>query len=137
MTKFDQSKLRIVTLPFTQLTAIYYVDLALPFGLGSAPSILNAVAEAVEWLLVNSYKVPDLLQAIWMILLLLTLLTLLNVHRTSLAVCRRLGLPLRPGKCVGGTPLLIVHLLGIDLDSLAQVARLPAEKLQVPRDLIR
>lgn len=130
MTKFDQSKLRIVTLPFTQLTAIYYVDLALPFGLGSAPSILNAVAEAVEWLLVNSCKVPDLLQAIWMILLLLTLLTLLNVHRTSLAVCRRLGLPLRPGKCVGGTR-------GIDLDSLAQVARLPAEKLQVPRDLIR
>lgn len=36
-----------------------------------------------------------------------------------------------------GTPLLIVHLLGIDLDSLAQVARLPAEKLQVPPDLIR
>lgn len=71
-----------------------------------------------------------------MILLLLTLLTLLNVHRTSLAVCKRLGLPLRPGKCVGGTPLLTVHLLGIELDSLAQVARLPAEKLQVPRDLI-
>lgn len=36
----------------------------------------------------------------------------------------------------GGTPLLTVHLLGIELDSLAQVARLPAEKLQVPRDLI-
>ena len=54
---------------------------------------------------------------------------------TSLAVCKRLGLPLHPGKCVGPTPLLTV--LGIELDSVAQVACLPAEKLHVLRDLIR
>ena len=54
---------------------------------------------------------------------------------TSLAVCKRLGLPLHPGKCVGPTPLLTV--LGIELDSLAQVAHLPADKLQVLQDLIR
>ena len=39
----------------------YYVDLALPFGLHSAPYIFNTVAEAVKWILVNSYKVSDLL----------------------------------------------------------------------------
>ena len=39
----------------------YYLDLAFPFGLCSAPYIFNTVAEAVEWILVNSYKVPDLL----------------------------------------------------------------------------
>ena len=38
-----------------------YVALALPFGLPSAPYIFNAVAGAVEWILVNSYRVPDLL----------------------------------------------------------------------------
>ena len=37
------------------------IDLALPFGLRSAPYIFNTVAEAVEWILVNSYKIPDLL----------------------------------------------------------------------------
>ena len=39
----------------------FYVDLALPFGLCSAPYIFNCVAELVEWILVNNYKVPDLL----------------------------------------------------------------------------
>lgn len=51
------------------------------------------------------------------------------------AVCNHLGLPLHPGKCVGPTPLLTV--LGIELDSLAQVARLCADKMHVLRDLIR
>ena len=115
----------------------YYVDLALPFGLRSAPFIFNAVAEAVEWILVNSYRVPDLLRYLD------DFITAgppdspqcgQNLS-TSLAVCKRLGLPLHPGKCVGPTPLLTV--LGIELDSLAQVARLPSDKLQVVRDLIR
>ena len=39
----------------------YYVDLALPFGLRSAPFIFNAIADLVEWILVHSYQIPDLL----------------------------------------------------------------------------
>ena len=31
----------------------YYIDLALPFGLSSAPAIFNSVAELVEWILVH------------------------------------------------------------------------------------
>ena len=38
-----------------------YGDLALPFRLCSAPYIFNCVAELVEWILVNNYKVPDFL----------------------------------------------------------------------------
>ena len=53
---------------------------------------------------------------------------------TALLVCDRLGLPLHPGKCVGPTPVLAF--LGIELDSLAQVARLPDEKLQALKELI-
>ena len=114
----------------------YYVDLALPFGLRSAPYIFNTVAEAVEWILVHSYKVPDLLHYLD------DLVTsgppnspqCAQNLSTSVAVCKRLGSPLHPGKCVEPTPVLTV--LGIELDSLAQVARLPADKLQVLRDLI-
>ena len=40
---------------------LYYVDLALPFGLRSAPFIFNSVAELVEWILLNSHNVSDLL----------------------------------------------------------------------------
>ena len=37
----------------------YYVDLALPFGLQSAPYLFSSVADMVEWILKNSHKVPD------------------------------------------------------------------------------
>ena len=39
----------------------YHVDLALPFGLRSALFIFNAIADTVEWILVHSYQIPDLL----------------------------------------------------------------------------
>lgn len=38
----------------------YYVDLALPFGMHSAPFIFNSMAHMVEWLLVNTYLILDL-----------------------------------------------------------------------------
>ena len=39
----------------------FYNDLALPYGLRSAPHIFNSLAEIVEWILVNNYQIPDLL----------------------------------------------------------------------------
>ena len=44
------------------------------------------------------------------------------------------NVPLHPGKCVG--PILVLAVLGIDLDSLAQVAHLPEGKLQALKELI-
>ena len=114
-----------------------YVDLALPFGLRSAPFIFNSVADMVEWILLNRHRVSDLLHYLD------DFITagpphssqcLVNLS-TALSVCKRLGLPLHPKKCVGPSTSLIV--LGIELDSLHQVARLPADKLAALRDLIR
>ena len=39
----------------------YFVDLALPFGLRSAPYIFNSLADLFQWILVNNYLVPDIL----------------------------------------------------------------------------
>ena len=39
----------------------YFVDLALPFGLRSAPGIFNTLADSYEWVLQNNYDIPDLL----------------------------------------------------------------------------
>ena len=39
----------------------YYIYLALPFGLRSAPYVFNSVADMVEWILLNTYNVSDLL----------------------------------------------------------------------------
>jgi len=115
----------------------FYVDLALPFGLCSAPYILNAVTDMVEWILVNKYNVVDLRHY-------------LNDFNTagpassdqcannlqmSTTVCRSLGLPLHPDKCIRPSTRLVV--LGIELDSPEQSARLPADKLAALRELIQ
>ena len=39
----------------------FYVDLALPFGLRSAPGIFNTVADLFEWILIHHWSVEDLL----------------------------------------------------------------------------
>ena len=114
----------------------YYVDLTLPFGLGSAPYIFNAVADMVEWILVHSYRVSDLLHYLddFITAGLPASSQCAKSLSTALAVCDRLGLPLHPGKCVGPAPVLTI--LGIELDSVNQVARLSAEKLEALQELI-
>jgi len=51
---------------------------------------------------------------------------------TAVSVCHRLGLPLHANKCVG--PATSMTILGIELDSVNQVARLPEDKLLALRD---
>ena len=53
---------------------------------------------------------------------------------TAMQVCQRHGLSLHPGKCVGPSMVLVV--LGIELDSFNQVARLLQEKLLALQNLI-
>ena len=53
---------------------------------------------------------------------------------TAEEACHQLGLPLHPGKGVGLAPVLTI--LGIELDSLNQEARLSTEKLQALQYLI-
>ena len=98
----------------------YFVDLALPFGLCSAPYIFNSVADMVEWIILNKYNVTDLKHYLD------DFLTAgpagsnqcAQNLQISLAVCHSLGLPLHPSKCIGPTTHLVV--LGIELDSIEQ-----------------
>ena len=114
----------------------YYVDLTLPFGLRSAPYIFNSVADMVEWILVHSYEVSDLLHYLDDFITAGPPASALYAKNlsTALAVCDQLGLPRHPGKCVGPAPVLTV--LGIELDSVNQVAHLPTEKLHALWELI-
>ena len=112
------------------------MDLALPFGLRSAPFIFNAIADMVEWILVHSYQIPDLPHYLDDFITAGPPESSQCVHNLSIAVsvCRCLGLPPHPGKCVGPSAVLVV--LGIELDSFTQIARLPAKKFSTLRDLI-
>ena len=114
----------------------FYVDLALPFGLHSAPYIFNSVADLVQWILVNNYKIPDLLHYLEDFITVGPPDTPLwpQYLQTAFNVCEQLGLPLHPAKCAGPSPLLTI--LGIELDSLAQVARLPVDKFVAVKSLV-
>ena len=81
----------------------YYVDLAVPFGLRSAPYIFNSVADMVEWILLHAHNVSALLHYLDDFITAGPLDTNQCAENlaTSIAVCRSLGLPLHPDKCIG------------------------------------
>ena len=114
----------------------YYVNLALPFCLCSAPFFFSAIADTVEWILVHSYQIPDLLHYLDDFITVGPPESSQCAHNlsTTLAVCKRLGPPFHPSKWVEPSTALVV--LGIELDSVNQAARLPAKKLSALKELI-
>ena len=85
----------------------------------------------MEWILVTSYQIPDLLHYLD------NYITTgpaqspqctLNLATAS-EVCQRLGLLLHPGKCV--SPSLMPVVLGIERDTFNQVACLPAGEVAI------
>jgi len=90
----------------------------------------------VEWILLNRHHLSDLLHYLDDFITARPPNSTQCSHNllTAQSVCRKLGLPLHPGKCVGPATCLVV--LGIELDSLEQSARLPEDKLAAVRELI-
>ena len=90
----------------------------------------------VEWILINSYQIPDFLHYLHNFITAVPPQSLQCAHNlaTAMQVCQRLGLPLHPAKCVHTSTVLVV--LGIELDSSNQVACLPQEKLLALKHLI-
>lgn len=87
------------------------------------------IADMVEWIIINRYNVADLMHYLDDFLTAGPACSnqCTSNLQTALAVCRSLGLPLHPGKCIG--PLTCLTVLGIELDSVQQSAHLPAVKL--------
>ena len=108
---------------------LFFVDLAHPFRLRSAPFIFNAITDLVDWILKVNYSVCYLLHYLDNFLSLGPAGS--SACADSIMIARsvffRLGLPLHSSKCEGPTPVLIF--LSIKLNSLTQTARLPHDKL--------
>jgi len=114
----------------------FYVDLALPFGLRSAPFIFDSIAAMVEWILINKYQVAELVHYLDDFITAGPQNSNVCARNLSIAlrVCSELGIPLHPDKCEGPSTVLVV--LGIELDSINQIARLPSDKLSKLRVLL-
>ena len=112
-----------------------HIDTVLPFGLRSAPKIFSSVADALEWILLHKgvstviHYLDDFL----------TMGTAdsgqcsRNLERI-IAVCQRLGVPLKAEKIEG--PAEVITFLGITLDTMKQEIRLPPQKITQLKQLL-
>ena len=113
----------------------YYVDKVLPFGMRSSPALFNVLTDAVCWILRHNYSILSMEHYLDDYIgvappsSVLPLSTAAIQMATVLQVFDNLGIPVAsgPGKVVG--PATVVTILGIEVDSVEQVMRLPAEKL--------
>ena len=112
----------------------FFFDSCLPFGLRSSPFIFNSFADALQWIL----------SSVLMVSLIIHYLDDFFLCHSSFHACQadmqrltdlfaHLGVPLAPGKICG--PSRILTFLGIELDTVQHVARLPADKFTALLDL--
>ena len=89
----------------------YYVDMALPFGLRSAPYIFTAIADAVQWMLTSHHGVDFLRHYLDDFLMLGPPASSVcyNNLQACIQLCSKLGLPLHPAGQAGGSIYLSVH----------------------------
>lgn len=112
-----------------------FVDTALPFGLRSAPKIFTAMADALEWIALQE-GVGTILHYLDDYLLIAPP----NSNKGSedlnllLAVFERLRVPVAVEKLEG--PACCITFLGIEIDTVAMVLRLPRTKLVELKSLV-
>ena len=105
-----------------------YIDTTLPFGLRSAPKLFNAVADALQWIMEHN-GVPELLHYLddFLIFGAPDSLECQQALEKALQLCLQLGVPVAKSKTEG--PATSIIFLGIELDTVAKMVRLPREKL--------
>ncbi len=107
----------------------YFIDLALPFGLRSAPSIFTRFADVLEAILSQQGKVRHVQHYLDDFLILAPPKT--NQCQQdldkSLSICASLGVPIAAGKTEG--PSTAITYLGFVLDTDSMELRLPEDKL--------
>ena len=105
----------------------FYFDSRLPFGLRSSPFIFNSFADALLWILSSVLLVRWVIHYLDDFFLCHSSADACDKDLTRLTdLFSYLGVPLAPEKVCG--PSRVLTFLGIEIDSLLQVARLPADK---------
>ena len=105
----------------------FYFDVVLPFGGRSSPFIFNNFADLLQWILVIIFLIQNLLHYLDDFFTAEILCATCNQNINLIKkVFELLGVPLAPEKVIG--PLQIITYLGIEIDSVECVVRLPKGK---------
>ena len=108
------------------------MDCVLPFRLRSAPKFFNAIADALQWILLSKginhiYHYLDDYICV-------TPPSAPPVTHSIIPVCDALGVPLAMEKVEG--PCTVLSFLGIELDTMSLQMRVPADKLHKVKDVV-
>ena len=107
---------------------LYYVDLRLPFGSRSSPYIFNNVAQVLAWALVAVCGIIYLLHYLDDFFICVPdQRECARYMDIFLRTCHDVGIPVAQDKTEG--PTQVITYLGIEIDALHQVIRLPEDKL--------
>ena len=116
--------------------AMFYVDMYLPFGIHSAPYIFNQLSDALVWILTHNYGLQHVLHIPDDFLVIEpSRAQCLTSFSTLLRVLMSLRAPLVAFKTLG--PSQVLEFMGIELDSSRMEARLPEDKLNRTRELLK
>ena len=107
----------------------YYNDRCLPMGCSSSCHIFERFSTALEWIAINKFGIISIIHYLDDFLILGPPNS--NQCHTDLnnflSMCKQIGVPIKAEKTV--QPSNVILFLGIELDSVSKIARLPQAKL--------
>ena len=115
----------------------YYYDCCLPFGCRSSPAIFEYFSSAMEWVTKTRLDIENIIHILDDFLI-LGPPSSYRCHRDLslfLTFCHRVGIPIKTEKTV--SPTTCITFMGLVLDSSRMEARLPQDKLDKARDLLK
>ena len=106
-----------------------YTDQALPMGLGSSSHIFQTFSDALVWIAQDKFGAGQIISVLDDFLFIGESFQKCQESLTGFeAMCKTLNVPLHPSKTV--RPCQSLQFLGIELDTAAQVMRLPRDKIE-------
>lgn len=114
----------------------FYYDRCLPMGCASSCKIFESFSSALEWIGRHKLGIPGILHILDDFLIIeRDRAACSNSLSNFLRTCDELGVPMAPEKTVG--PSTTLSFAGIELDTCEMEARLPQEKLDKCRHMLR
>jgi hypothetical protein len=114
---------------------LYFFDLVLPYGLRSSPRLFEMFATALQWIAQHRFGISLLLHYLDDFLgAAASEDTAARQFNTFLSVCRRLGFSLNMAKVF--SPRTCICYLGLEIDTVAMIIRVPSDKLATLKALL-
>ena len=138
MHAFRLCPVRMVDRPLLcfQWNNLFFVDTRLPFGCRTSPAIFNTFADALAWILISCGGIYYLVHYLDDFLMCAPDKATCSQWMTTFnAIFFDIGVPIAREKTVG--PSTKITYLGIEIDTVAQCIRLPADKYDALTSLLK